>query len=86
MATQEQIEIRSQSNYRALENGLQPWRQPWIGTKNAGRPANVVSSNVYRGINPLCCRFINCDTVFVPDGTGHFANGTPRWQNYEEAR
>ena len=32
---------------------LPPWRQPWIGTKNTGRPANVVSNNPYRGINPL---------------------------------
>jgi len=54
MATQEQIRNQiTKQIIEALEKGVQPWRQPWIGTKNAGRPANVVSSNVYRGINPL---------------------------------
>ena len=53
--TQEQI--RNQITRQLIEalekGGLPPWRQPWIGTANTGRPANVVSSKPYRGINPL---------------------------------
>ena len=54
MATQEQI--RSQITNQiieALEKGVPPWRQPWLGTANTGRVANVVSGKPYRGINPL---------------------------------
>lgn len=55
MAKQEQIrnEITNQI-IEALENGgLPPWRQPWLGATNTGRPANVVSGKAYRGINPM---------------------------------
>jgi antirestriction protein ArdC len=54
MATQEQIrdQITNQIIV-ALEKGVPPWKQPWIGTANTGRPANVVSTKPYRGINPL---------------------------------
>ena len=55
MATQEQI--RNQITKQIIEalekGGFPPWRQPWLGTANTGRPANVVSSNPYRGINPM---------------------------------
>lgn len=54
MATQE--EIRSQITSQiieALEKGVKPWRQPWLGAINTGRPANIVSRRNYRGINPL---------------------------------
>jgi antirestriction protein ArdC len=52
-----QDQIRDQITNQIIEalekGGIPPWRQPWIGTANAGRPANVVSSKPYRGINPL---------------------------------
>ncbi len=52
-----QDQIRNQITKQIIEaletGGLPPWRQPWIGMKNTGRPANVVSSKPYRGINPL---------------------------------
>ena len=55
MATQEQIrdQITRQIITSLEQGGLPPWRQPWIGTANTGRPANVVSTKSYRGINPL---------------------------------
>ena len=55
MASQEQIrdQITKQIIEALEKGGLPPWRQPWLGTKNTGRPANVVSENPYRGINPL---------------------------------
>ena len=55
MATQGQIRDQITKHIiEALEKGgLPPWRQPWLGTTNTGRPANVVSSKPYRGINPL---------------------------------
>ena len=55
MASQEQIRDQITNQIiEALEEGKTvPWRQPWIGIKNGGRPANVVSNNPYRGINPL---------------------------------
>ena len=55
MATQEQIRNQiTKQIIEALEKGeLPPWRQPWLGTANTGRPANVVSTNPYRGINPM---------------------------------
>jgi len=55
MATQEQIRDQiTQQIIKALEQGdTIPWRQPWIGTANTGRPANVVSKKMYRGINPM---------------------------------
>jgi antirestriction protein ArdC len=55
MATQEQIrnQITKQIISSLEQGGLPPWKQPWIGTANTGRPANVVSTKPYRGINPL---------------------------------
>ena len=55
MATQEQIRNQiTKQIIEALENGgLPPWRQPWLGVANTGRPANFVSGKPYRGINPL---------------------------------
>ena len=55
MPTQEQIRSDiTQQIIEALEKGgIPPWRQPWLGTTNTGRPANVVSSKPYRGINPM---------------------------------
>ncbi len=55
MTTQDQIRDRiTKQIVEALEKGeTPPWRQPWLGTANTGRPANVVSSNPYRGINPM---------------------------------
>ena len=55
MATQDQIrdQITNQIIEALEENKAVPWHQPWIGIRNGGRPANVVSSNPYRGINPL---------------------------------
>lgn len=55
MATQDQIrnDITNQI-IEALEKGdTVPWRQGWLGTKNGGRPANVVSKKSYSGINAL---------------------------------
>jgi antirestriction protein ArdC len=54
MATQESIreEITRQIVEALEKGGVPPWRQPWIGT-HTGRPANVVSGNSYRGVNPL---------------------------------
>ena len=54
MPTQDQIRSQiTQQIIDALENGCPPWRQPWLGTANTGRPTNVVSEKPYRGINPL---------------------------------
>lgn len=55
MATQDQIRDQiTQQIIEALEKGdTVPWRQGWLGTKNGGRPANVVSKKPYSGINPL---------------------------------
>ncbi len=54
MATQDQIRDQiTQQIIAALEKGVPPWKQPWLGVKNAGRVANVVSTKPYRGINPL---------------------------------
>jgi antirestriction protein ArdC len=55
MATQEQIrdQITKQIIIALEEGKTVPWRQGWVGIKNGGRPTNVVSSNPYRGINPL---------------------------------
>ena len=55
MATQEELRRKiTDQIIEALEKGQTvPWKQPWLGTKNTGRPANVVSSKAYRGINPM---------------------------------
>ncbi|QDT24411.1 ArdC family protein [Gimesia chilikensis] len=38
----------------ALERGsLPPWRKPWSCDRNAGMPKNVVSGDLYSGVNPL---------------------------------
>jgi len=38
----------------ALESGsLPPWRKPWSSDRNAGMPKNVVSGDLYSGVNPL---------------------------------
>lgn len=38
----------------ALESGsLPPWRRPWSRDRNAGMPKNVVSGDLYTGVNPL---------------------------------
>lgn len=38
----------------ALESGFHPpWRKPWSSDRNAGMPKNVVSGDLYSGINPL---------------------------------
>lgn len=38
----------------ALESGsLPPWRKPWSSDHNAGMPKNVVSGDLYSGVNPL---------------------------------
>lgn len=38
----------------ALESGsLPPWRKPWSCDRNAGMPKNVVSGDLYTGVNPL---------------------------------
>lgn len=51
-----QQQIREQITQRivaAVEGGVMPWRRPWRLSKNAGRPANVVSKKPYSGVNPL---------------------------------
>jgi antirestriction protein ArdC len=55
MATQEQIrtEITNQIIEALEKGGIPPWRQPWLGMTNTGRPANVVSGKAYCGINPM---------------------------------
>lgn len=41
----------------ALERNTTPfWRRPWTVSKNAGRPANVISRRPYSGVNPLLLR------------------------------
>jgi len=38
----------------ALESGsLPPWRKPWSCDRNSGLPKNVVSGDLYTGVNPL---------------------------------
>lgn len=37
----------------SLKAGTIPWRKPWSTSPNCGAPTNVVSGNMYRGINPL---------------------------------
>jgi antirestriction protein ArdC len=34
-----------------LERGVVPWHKPWVGSDKA--PANLISKQAYRGINPL---------------------------------
>ena len=41
-----------------LENGVVPWRQPW---KESGLPQNLISKNVYRGINLLLLAALGYD-------------------------
>ncbi len=55
MPTQNQIResITDQITESLNSSDLLPWRRPWALDKNAGHPANVVSKNGYRGINPL---------------------------------
>ena len=52
-----QNQIREQITNQIIEslksNDLLPWRRPWALDRNSGHPANVVSKNGYRGINPL---------------------------------
>ena len=85
MATTQE-HIRNQITKQIIEalekGGLPPRRQPWIGIANTGRPANVVSSKPYRGINPLllasipsCCPFISTGTVFGLGGTAPLISG-----------
>lgn len=53
------IQIRqeiTQKIVESLEKGVLPWRRPWRVSPNAGRPANVVSHQPYRGINILLCQ------------------------------
>ena len=53
---QSQNQIRQQITQQiisALEQSSIPWRRPWTTSKNAGRPANVLSKRAYSGINPL---------------------------------
>lgn len=55
MSTQQQLRQSITARIvTALETGnTPPWRRPWQVGPNAGFPANVVSRNSYRGINPL---------------------------------
>ena len=50
-------QIRSEITHQiitALESGsLPPWRRPWSRDRNAGMPRNVVSGDLYSGVNPL---------------------------------
>jgi antirestriction protein ArdC len=51
-----QTELRheiTQQIIEALEKNLVPWRRPWMSSKNAGRPTNIVSKRCYCGVNPL---------------------------------
>lgn len=44
----------------ALESGsLPPWRKPWSSDRNAGMPKNVVSGDLYTGVNPLLLGLAN---------------------------
>ena len=53
MATQEQIRDQiTRQIIEALEKGVQPWRQPWIGTANR-TACQRREQQPYRGINPL---------------------------------
>ena len=51
-----QAEIRSNITGRlieSLEQGVIPWRKPWINDPNAGFPTNIISRRRYSGANPL---------------------------------
>tara|TARA_R110000868_G_scaffold208062_1_gene457272 strand:+ start:5330 stop:6214 length:885 start_codon:yes stop_codon:yes gene_type:complete len=37
----------------ALESGTLAWRKPWSSDRNCGMPKNVVSGDLYSGVNPL---------------------------------
>ncbi|WP_339684949.1 ArdC family protein [Gimesia maris] len=55
MSTNQQIrsEITNQI-ISSLESGyLPPWRKPWSSDRNAGMPKNVVSGDLYSGVNIL---------------------------------
>jgi antirestriction protein ArdC len=43
----------------ALQQNLLPWRRPWSGSPNAGRPANAISKRHYSGVNPLLLELHN---------------------------
>ena len=79
MSTQEQIRDQiTQQIIEALEKGnTVPWRQPWLGTKNTGRSANVVSSKPYRGINPMLLALHQYRHGFRSKWYGTFK----QWQN-----
>ncbi len=42
-------EIITEKIITQLENGVVPWKQPWVG----GRPMNLVSKRPYRGVNNI---------------------------------
>lgn len=54
MASQNQIrETITNQIVEALAKGTVPWRRPWNNDPCAGAPANAVSKNLYRGVNPF---------------------------------
>jgi antirestriction protein ArdC len=55
MPSQEAIRERiTNTIIQSLTKGdLPPWRMPWRNDPNAGFPANAISKQKYRGINPL---------------------------------
>src|SRR2546421_146138 len=51
MSSQNEIRERvSNEIVTALEQGVSPWRRPWL-SHNAGLPVNVVSNRRYSGVN-----------------------------------
>ena len=63
---------------RRWSRAVSSWRQPWIGTKNAGQPANVVSNNPYRESTPCCCPLHQQRHGFRSNGTARLSNGKTR--------
>ncbi|MEI7684849.1 MAG: ArdC-like ssDNA-binding domain-containing protein [Planctomycetota bacterium] len=43
-----------------MEQGVAPWRRPWIESANSGSPTNIVSKNPYHGVNPM---LLNCSAM-----------------------
>ena len=52
-----QSEIRQQIADQIVDalscGDVPPWRKPWTNDRNTGLPANALSGNRYRGVNPI---------------------------------
>lgn len=48
---------------KCIENGVIPWRKPWISDPCAGDPCNFITDKEYRGVN-----FMLCDATAIECG------------------